>query len=73
MAKVEMSNPDRTVSLKRLQCVVENKHAPDASKIAVYSKGICIGLNGCIPVSGQVDPSSIVGDNLPWNNAQKNK
>ena len=26
MAKVGTSNPDRTISLKRLQCVVENKH-----------------------------------------------
>ena len=26
MAKVETSNPDRTISLKRLQCVVENKN-----------------------------------------------
>ena len=26
MAKVGTSNPDRTMSLKRLQCVVENNH-----------------------------------------------
>jgi len=26
VAKVGTSNPDRTISLKRLQCVVENKH-----------------------------------------------
>jgi hypothetical protein len=32
----------------------------------------CIGLNGWIPVGGQVDPSSIIGDNLVWKNAQKN-
>ena len=32
----------------------------------------CIGLNGCFPVGGQVDRSSIVGDNLVWKNAQKN-
>ena len=25
MAKVGTSNPDRTISLKRLQCVLENK------------------------------------------------
>ena len=31
-----------------------------------------MGLNGCIPVGGQVDPSSIVGDSLVWKNAQKN-
>ena len=27
-------------------------------------------LNGWIPVGGQVDPSSIVGNNLVWKNAQ---
>jgi len=26
VAKVGTSNPDRTISLKRLECVVENKH-----------------------------------------------
>jgi hypothetical protein len=26
VAKIGTSNPDRTISLKRLQCVVENKH-----------------------------------------------
>jgi rhamnose utilization protein RhaD (predicted bifunctional aldolase and dehydrogenase) len=26
VAKVGTSNPDRTISLKRLQCVVDNKH-----------------------------------------------
>jgi hypothetical protein len=26
VTKVGTSNPDRTISLKRLQCVVENKH-----------------------------------------------
>jgi len=31
-----------------------------------------MGLNGWIPVGGQVDPSSIVGDSLEWKNAQKN-
>jgi hypothetical protein len=45
---------------------------PDASRIAVFSNGTCIGLNGWIPVGGQVDPSSIVGDSLEWKNAQKN-
>jgi hypothetical protein len=45
---------------------------PDASKIAVFSSGICSGLNGLIPVGGQVDPSSIVGDRLLWKYAQKN-
>jgi hypothetical protein len=42
---------------------------PEASKIAVFCKGNCIELNGWIPVGGQVDPSSIVGDNLEWKNA----
>jgi hypothetical protein len=28
VAKVGTSNPDRTISLKRLQCVVENIHKP---------------------------------------------
>jgi hypothetical protein len=32
----------------------------EASKIAVFSKGACIGLNGSIPVGGQVDPLSCV-------------
>jgi hypothetical protein len=39
----------------------------------VFSSGICRGLNGKIPVGGHVDPSSIVGDNLLWKNAQKNE
>jgi hypothetical protein len=46
---------------------------PDARRIAVFSKGICRGLKGIIPVGGQVEPSSIVGDNLLWKNAQKNE
>jgi hypothetical protein len=37
---------------------------PDANRIAVFSRGICKGLNGKIPVGGHVDPSSIVGDRL---------
>jgi len=45
---------------------------PEASRIAVFSSGTCKGLNGWIPVGGQVDPSSIVGDRLEWKNAQKN-
>jgi hypothetical protein len=45
---------------------------PDASKIIVFSDGICRGLNGKIPVGGYVDPNSIVGDRLMWRNAQKN-
>jgi hypothetical protein len=46
---------------------------PDASKIAVFSKGICRGLNGIIPVGGRVEPNSIVGDRLLWKKAQKNE
>jgi len=45
---------------------------PEANRIAVFSNGICIGLNGWIAVGGQVDPSSIVGDKLVRKNAQKN-
>jgi hypothetical protein len=44
----------------------------EASRIAVFSKGTCIGLNVWFPVGGQVDPSSIVVDSLLWKNAQKN-
>jgi hypothetical protein len=45
---------------------------PEASKIAVFSKRTCTELNGLIPVGGQFDPSSIVGDIPVWNSAQKN-
>ena len=38
----------------------------------LHQVGTCIGLNGWIPVGSQVDPSSIVGDNLACKNAQKN-
>jgi hypothetical protein len=37
---------------------------PDANRIAVFSRGICRGLNGKIPVGGHVEPNSIVGDKL---------
>jgi hypothetical protein len=33
-------------------------------RIAVFSRGICRGLNGKIAFGGHVDPSSIVGDSL---------
>jgi hypothetical protein len=39
----------------------------EASRIAVYNSGTCVGLNGWIPVVGQVDPNSVVGDRLLWN------
>jgi len=45
---------------------------PEAKRIAVFSNGTCIGLYGWIPVGGQVDRSSIVGDKLVLKNAQKN-
>ena len=41
MAKVGTSNPDRTISLKRLQCVVENKHKRD------YSDGPYSSVTAC--------------------------
>jgi hypothetical protein len=41
--------------------------------MAVFSRGICRGLNGKIPVGGQIDPSSMVGVSLLWKNAQKNE
>jgi hypothetical protein len=46
---------------------------PDARRIAVFRRGICNGLNGKIAVGSQVDPNSVVGDNLLWKNAQKNE
>jgi hypothetical protein len=45
---------------------------PDSSRTTVFSSGMCIELNGWIPVGGQMDPSSIVGDSLVRKNAQKN-
>jgi len=39
---------------------------PEASRVAVFSKGTCIGLNGWLPVCSQVYPSSIIGDSLEW-------
>jgi hypothetical protein len=43
--------------------------SPEASRIDVFSKGTCIGLNGWIHAGGQVDPSSVDGDSLLWKNA----
>ena len=48
------------------------RHVTVQSRIAVFSKGTCVGLNGWIPVGVQVDPSSVIGDNRVWKNAQKN-
>lgn len=44
---------------------------PEANKIAVLRRGICIGLNGLIPKGGHIFPISIEGDNLLWKKAQK--
>jgi hypothetical protein len=46
---------------------------PEASRIAVFSRGICKGLNGEIPVGGQIDPSSIVGVSLLWKKLRKTR
>jgi hypothetical protein len=45
---------------------------PDANRVAVFNSGILSGLSGLIPVGGQQQPSSGVGANLLWKNAQKN-
>ena len=37
----------------------------------MFSNGLCMGLNDCIPVGGHVDPSSIVGVSVVWKNDQK--
>lgn len=44
---------------------------PEASKTAVFSNGTLNGFSGVIPAGGQQHPSSGVGDNLLWKNAQK--
>ena len=44
MVKVGTSNPDRTISLKRLQCLVENKHKPPDDEL-VCSKHVNISIN----------------------------
>ena len=38
--------------------------APDASRMAVFNRGIWKGLNDWIPAGGQQFPSSTVGDSL---------
>ena len=45
---------------------------PEARRTAVLSRGTLNGLSGLIPVGGQQQPSSGVGDNLLWKKAQKN-
>jgi hypothetical protein len=44
---------------------------PDVCRIDVFNSGICIGLNGEIPVGSHAHPRLIVGESLLWNNAQK--
>lgn len=46
---------------------------PDDNRIAVFKRGIWKGLNGTIPVGGQIDPISETGDKLLWKKAQKNE
>lgn len=45
---------------------------PEASNTAVFRRGTLNGFRGVIPAGGQQHPSSGVGDNLLWKNAQKN-
>ena len=37
----------------------------------MFNKGTEKGLKGWIPAGGHWEPSSILGDNLLWKNAQK--
>jgi hypothetical protein len=45
---------------------------PDASRTAVLRRGTLNGFKGIIPIGGQQQPISGVGDRLLWKNAQKN-
>jgi len=36
----------------------------------VFNKGNSNGLIACIPIGGQAQPNSTVGDNALWKNAQ---
>lgn len=45
---------------------------PEANSTAVFRSGTLNGFRGVIPAGGQQHPSSGVGDNLLWKNAQKN-
>ena len=47
--------------------------APEDNRIIVFSRGTLNGLNAWMPIGGQVDPNSILGDNLLWKKAQKNE
>lgn len=44
---------------------------PEAKRTAVFSKGIEKGLMALIPVGGQTQPNSVVGESLLWKKAQK--
>jgi hypothetical protein len=44
---------------------------PDEIRMIVFNKGTWIGQNILIPEGGQINPISIVGDNLLWKKAQK--
>jgi hypothetical protein len=47
VAKVGTSNPDRTISLKRLQCVVENKHIALSLRLEVVPLPSVVPTNMC--------------------------
>lgn len=47
-------------------------HAPDVNSIAVFNSGTSNAFSGLIPTGGQMLPTSIVGTNALWKNAQKN-
>jgi len=44
---------------------------PEANNTAVFSNGTLNGFKGVIPVGGQAQPNSGVGERLLWKNAQK--
>ncbi len=46
--------------------------APEARRVAVFSKGTENWFKGWIPVGGQLQPISGVGASLLWKKAQKN-
>lgn len=47
--------------------------APEEIKIKVFNKGIRNGLNGVIPLGGQIPPISIEGESDLWKKAQKKR
>lgn len=46
---------------------------PEHNRIIVFNIGIFIGLNVLIPLGGQFNPNSILGDSLLCKKAQKNE